>query len=221
MAYGGTTSVPNAAQAAGRNTNSIVAGMIDRGPWFYYDTITVAAGTQLQASYQPFQVPIGQPNPLVTPSVPKTKLQTNMTKSGEFPPPRCLLLMSIQFNFGAAPVNGVYTPMLLDDILAVMYSSYMEFRIDDKIFHEGQLFEYPCAAGVAGATSQNGQAVWTNGYPAPQYGKRFDDWSKYIAPEQQFSMNIIFPGTPPTLDSNGPGWYGVVVLDGLTDRSVQ
>jgi hypothetical protein len=47
------------------------------------------------------------------------------------------------------------------------------------------------------------------------------DWSKYIAPLQLFSLVINFPGTPPTMDANGPGLYMPVVMDGLTDRSVQ
>jgi hypothetical protein len=59
--------------------------------------------------------------------------------------------------------------------------------------------------------------------------RRYQDWSKYIAPLQQISFSIIFPGTPPTLSANAvaypiAGSYAGLIIpffDGLTDRSVQ
>lgn len=229
MAYGTWGSqqqIMSAQQAQGRNTNSIMAGWIDRGPWQYWDTPQGAAGTALLTSYNVFSVPIGQQNPWAS-NVQKTKLQTNMQQSGQFPPPRCLLLIQIGFFFGAQSVTGgsqngvTWTNMFLDDINAVLNASYMEFRIDDKIFHEGQLWQFPPGVGLAGTTSQSGQQVFSNGLVAPCYSRRYGDWSKYIAPLQLFSMTIYFPGTPPTMDSNGPGFYMPTFLDGLTDRSVQ
>lgn len=221
MAYGG---VPTAGEAAGRNTNSIVQGMVDRGPFPYWDTLQVTAGSQLAANYSMFQVPIGAQNPLVA-NTTKTKLQTNMTKSGEFPPPRCLLLEAIGFIFGAQPITSggvtTWTPMFLDDISALSYSSYFEFRIDDKVFHEGPVYLHPGGAGLTGVATQSGQQSYVNGVPAPGYMRRYGNWSKYIAPLQQFRMDIIIPGTPPTLDANGPGLYVPIILDGISDRSVQ
>jgi len=222
--YGPQGQIASASEAQGRNTNSIMAGWVDRGPWQYWDTVQAAAGTALASSYSVFSVPIGQQNPLAGGAT-KTKLQTNMVQSGTFPPPRCLLLLALGFFFGAQPVTtgGVttWTPMFLDDISAILNASYMEFRIDDKIFHEGQLWEFPAGVGLAGYSTQSGQQSWTNGLPSPCYQRRYGDWAKYIAPLQLFSMNIILPGTPPTLDSNGPGLYMPVTMDGLTDRSVQ
>ena len=64
----------------------------------------------------------------------------------------------------------------------------------------------------------------TLGVPAPQYTRRYGNYSKYIAPLQQFSLTITFPGTPPTLATTAAGGTGlrlVVFLDGLTDRAVQ
>jgi hypothetical protein len=189
-----------------------MAGWIDRGPWQYYDTVTAAGGATLDNSYSLFSVPIGAQNPLT--GTQKTKLQTNMTRQNEFPPPRCLLLVAIGFYFSSR--------MLKDDIDAVLDSCYMEFRIDEKIFHEGQLWEFPAGAGLAGVSSQTGESVYTNGLPSPMYQRRYADWAKYIAPQQQFTMNIIFP-TPPTMSgtTEDPGLYMVATLDGLTDRSVQ
>lgn len=224
FSYGPQGQIASASEAQGRNTNSIMAGWVDRGPWQYWDTLQAAAGAQLASSYSQFSVPQGQQNPLAG-GVVKTKLQTNMQQSGTFPPPKCLLLLAIGYFFGAQPVTAggvtTWTPMFLDDISAILNASYMEFRIDDKIFHEGQLWEFSAGAGVFGATTQSGQQAWCNGLPSPLYQRRYADWSKYIAPLQLFSMTIILPGTPPTMDANGPGLYITSTLDGLTDRSVQ
>lgn len=206
----GKSTLLDASEAVGRNTNSIMAGWVDRGPWQYWDTVTGAQNVALQSSYSPFSVPIGAQNPLT--STTKTKLQTNMQRGNQFPPPRCLLLMAIGFYFSSQMVKS--------DIDLVLDSCYMEFRIDDKIFHEGQLYQFPGGAGLMGVTTNSSESVYTNGFPTPQAQRRYDDWSKYIAPLQQFSMNIIFPGTPPTM--TGPaGLLMLSTLDGLTDRSVQ
>ena len=219
-AYGPQGQIMNAQQAQGRNTNAIMAEWIDRGPWQYWDTVIQAAGTALQSTYSVFSVPIGQQNPLLSGTV-KTKLLTNMTTSNSFSTPRCLLLMQLGFYFGAQPVLGAYTPMFSDDINAILNSCWMEFKIDEKTFHEGQLWQFPPGVGLAGATAQSGVGNWTNGLPAPGYARRYKDWSKYHAPLQQFNLTIYCPGTPPTRDANGPGMWMPVFMDGLTDRSVQ
>jgi hypothetical protein len=207
MAYGTNGQVPDAAEAIGRNTNSIMEGFIDRGPWQYWDQITATAGSTLAAQYSPFSVPIGAQDPLTNTT--KTKLQTNMQRGNQFPPPRCLVLMDIGFYFSST--------MLKSDIDAILDGCYMEFRIDDKIFHEGPLYLFPAGAGLSGVSTQNGESVYTNGLPAPEYTRRYADWSKYIAPLQQFSMTITFP-TPPAMTN---AMLMKIFLDGLTDRSVQ
>jgi hypothetical protein len=209
--YGPNGQIMSAQEASGKNTNSIMAGWVDRGPWQYWDTVTGAPGAALASSYSPFSVAIGQQNPLT--GTTKTKLQTNMVRGNQFPPPRCLLLIQIGFYFSSQ--------MLKVDIDAVLDNCWMEFRIDDKIFHEGQLWQFPGGAGLTGVTTQGGESVYTLGLPSPVYTRRYDAWSKYIAPLQQFSMLITFQGTPPTMNADGPGLYMVTYLDGLTDRSVQ
>jgi len=113
--------------------------------------------------------------------------------------------------------------MFKTDIDNFIDGCWMEFRIDDKIFHEGQPWQFPGGAGLAGVSTQTGESVYTLGLPAPVYTRRYDAWSKYIAPLQQFSMNITFPTTFTISGTEGedPGLYLVVFLDGLTDRSVQ
>lgn len=224
--YGPQQQIMSSSQAQGRNTNSIMAGWIDRGPWQYWDTVQGTAGSALLTQYQVFAVQIGGNNPYVA-NTTKTKLLTNMQQPNQFPPPKCLLLLQLGFFFGGQSVTGgsqngvTWTPMFLDDITAILNDSWMEFRIDDKIFHEGQLWQFPAGVGLHGATTASGQQNWTNGLPAPCYGRRYGDWAKYIAPLQLFTLVINIPGTPPTMDSNGPGLYMPVFMDGLTDRSVQ
>lgn len=205
----------------GRNTNSIMANWVDRGPWQYWDSITILAGAVCAPVYNPFSVPIGQQDPLT--NLTKNKLQTNMTRQNQFPPPRCLLLGAIGFYFDSNWIKA--------DVDLFLTNYYMEFRIDDKIFHEGHLQLYPGGAGLAGVSTQTGEEVWTNGIPAPGYMRRFGDWAKYIAPLQQFSMNVTYQSSqvltsalgtattaPPTLANGG---VVRIYLDGLTDRSVQ
>jgi hypothetical protein len=215
--YGSQGQIMDASQAQGKNTNSIMSGWIDRGPWQYWDTIDSASGLPgapgqaLNQTYSPFSVQIGAQNPLT--NLTKNKLETNMVRGNQFPPPRCLLLIDIGFYFSSR--------MLKVDIDSILDNCWQEFRIDDKIFHEGQLWQFPGGAGLMGVTSRSNESVYTLGVPSPVYTRRYDDWAKYIAPLQQFSMLITFQGTPPTMNSLGVGIYMPIYLDGLTDRSVQ
>jgi hypothetical protein len=220
--YGPKGQIMSASEAQGRNTNAIMADWVDRGPWQYWDTITFPQGsaTPVSQQYNPFSVPIGAQNPLTSATTTKTKLQTNMVRGNQFPPPRCLLLIAVGFYF-----SSQFKKVDIDKILD---SCYMEFRIDDKIFHEGQLWEFPPGAGLMGVSTQTAESVYTLGLPAPAYQRRYGDWAKYIAPIQQFSMTVTFGGggvAIPFLGASGaegdyPGVL-VVTLDGLTDRSVQ
>jgi hypothetical protein len=210
--YGPQGQIMSAQEAQGKNTNSIMQGWVDRGPWQYWDTITGLAGAALASTYSPYSVQIGQQNPLVAGAT-KNKLNTNMVRGNQFPPPKCLLLIQIGFYFSSA--------MLKSDIDLWLDNCWMEFRIDEKIFHEGQLWQFPGGAGLQGFTTNAGESGFTLGLPSPVFTRRYDAWSKYIAPLQQFSMLITFQGTPPTMSAIGTGAYVVTYLDGLTDRSVQ
>jgi hypothetical protein len=214
---------------AARDINSIMAGWVDRGPWQYWDTVRSAPSTQLQAQYNAFATPIGQGDPYYG-NTAKTKLITNMLRGNQFPPPRCLVIMQVGFYFSSQ--------MGKSDIDLIMDNAEIEVRIDDKIYMEGQIWEYPAGVGLAGVTTQTSQSVYTNGLPSLEATRRYGEYSKYIAPLQQFSMVINFFGTPPTLGSNtvnGGGVGGTIAaptaptvamylvpfFDGLTDRSVQ
>lgn len=228
-AYGGgrILSAAQAVQAVqntppgGRNTNSIMANWIDRTPWQYWDTITILPAVAMAQTYSPFSVPIGSQDPLT--NLTKNKLQTNIRKGNQFPPPNCLLLGNIGFYFESN--------MIKSDIDLILANYYCEFKIDEKTFHEGYLQQFPSGMGLSGLSTQTGESVYTNGLPAPGYARNYGDWSKYIAPEQFFSLILYWQpsqvlgsaaGTasaaPPTLTDGGTIR---VVLNGLTDRSVQ
>lgn len=195
-----------AEEARGKDTNSILEGFVDRCPWMFWDTVTQPAGT-LAATYNPFAVPVGQADSIT--GAQKTKLQTNMRRGNQFPPPQCLIVQSI----------GVYfSGMQKSDIDLWLQGCYMEFRIDEKIFHEGFLWMFPPGGGLTGVSTNNAEASWINGLAAPQYTRRYDMWSRYIAPNQQFSLTVNFPGTPPTTTAASSVIFS---LDGITDRSVQ
>ena len=176
----------------------------------------------LQPVYFCFSTPIGQQNQFLVGNAANTKLQTNMQKGNEFPPPRCLLLNSICFQ---------YSPrMTFSDIQLVEDSAWIEFKISDKIFHEGYLRDFPAGAGIVGSTTNNGVDIVNNGQAAPIYQRSFGSWAKYIPPSTRFSLNIYFNGSnnlgagatvaPPTM--TGPaGLYMRVLLDGISDLPVQ
>lgn len=212
MSFQSTSQILNAADAAKvRNTNAIMAGWIDRGPWQYRDTLTLTQGVNgfagvLQNEYSMFSVQIGAQDPYT--AVQKTKLQTNMVRPNQFPPPRCLLLMALGFEF---------VTMTKADIDLIVNNCYMEFKIDEKVYHEGWLEQYPPGVGLTGVTTNTSESSWVNGLASPFYQRRYNDWSKYIAPEQQFSLTLFFPN-PPTVAGNV---LIRILMDGLTDRSVQ
>lgn len=214
---------------AGRDINSIMAGWVDRGPWQYYDTVRAAPSTVLAATYSPFSVPIGQGDPLFG-NTTKTKVITNMVRGNNFPPPRCLVIMQVGFLFSPQ--------MLKPDVDLVLDNSFVEVRIDDKIYMEGQLWQFPAGVGEVLFSTQTGQSVVSNGLQTLEATRRYGEYSKYVAPLQQFSMLITFPGTPPTISAqivtgggvggaigasqtNNAALYMVPFFDGLTDRAVQ
>lgn len=207
----------------GRNTNAFVPDLVDQEPFVYWDagTLLAAQGTQVSGTYYCFKIPNGTPNPALTGGIANTKLQTNMTQPAQFAPPRCLLLQSICFQYSSR--------MLKSDIDLIEDGAYFEFKISDKTFFEGYIRDAPAGAGLMGVTTNNGESVYTNGFPTPAATRRFGSWAKYIPPQVSFSLNVFFNGsnnivggvaTPPTM--TGPnGMIMRVLLDGITALPVQ
>lgn len=192
--------------------NSIVGGMVDRSPWRWWDTwnqplASPAVGVNSQINF--FQTGMNQVDPVT--GLTKTKLDTNMTQSGQFSPPYCLVME--QFGF------YIETNDTLADVKKVFGGCWFEFKILSKIFFEGLVWMAPGAFGLTG--ERNGQSTDSfivNGLAAPQYGYRVGKYARYIPPLTNFSMRLFFPGTPPTLAS---AFKLVCYLDGLSDNPVQ
>lgn len=188
------------------DNNTLMGNVVDRGPWIWYDTITIAAGATSGTSQQPFSVPI---------SGTKTKLQTNMTKGNQLPPPQRFLLRSLGFYFTAGTI--------LADQAQFIANCYCEFRIDQKIYHEGLLQFYPAGIGIAGASTRTDEAAWTIGAPTLLARRDFGKYSRLIGDNQIFTLNIIFPTaiTATIADNGGAGINLICLMDGILDRSVQ
>jgi len=193
------------------NINSVVPNIVDRRPWRYWDQIQVPVGTAIPSTLNPFSVPIGQQDPLAL--IQKSKVNTNMTRGNQFAPPACLVMRRLQFEFSPR--------MQLVDILALWDACYIEFKIDQKIFWEGHMGEFPAGYGITGVTTQSGVGLFQSGIPAPQFTMDYGPYAKYIAPNQNFTLQIIFPSTPPTMSATGIGLFVTAFLDGLGDTSVQ
>lgn len=184
--------------------NALIGDMVDRGIWTYYDTIEVAAGGTGATSIQAFSVPIGGT---------KTKLKTNMTRANQFPPPRCLVLDQIGFVFSSRMAKA--------DIDLFLDSYYLEFKIDEKIFFEGPIWQFSAGYGLTGVTTKNNESAWTLGQPNFFATRRFGDFGKYIAPLQQFTFELIAPSAPTYSAAPNIGLYVQPFMGGLTDRAVQ
>ncbi len=197
--------------SAPMNINSVVPNVVDRRPWRWWDQIIVPVGTSIPSTLNPFSVPIGQQDPFTLTQ--KTKVNTNMTRGNQFAPPNCLVMRRLGIEFSPR--------MALADILALVDVCYLEFKIDSKIFWEGHLLEFPAGYGISGVSTQSGTGLFCNGLPAMQYTVDYGSYAKYIAPQQNFTLQIIFPSTPPTMSAPGAGLFMTAFLDGLGDTSVQ
>lgn len=188
------------------DANTFVGNLVDRGPWQLYDTVVIAQAASTGTSILPFSVPI---------SSTKTKLLTNMSKANQLPAPQRFLMRSLGFMFSA-------TTILADQNL-ICENCYFEFRIDQKIYHEGRMEFYPSGLGIAGASTANNQQAWQIGQQTLTARRDFGDFARLISDNLTFSLSIIFP-TAQTMTTTANGGVGVslvCVLDGILDRSVQ
>ncbi len=225
------------------DVNSLIAGMVDRTPWQFYDTLKLAPGATVSNQYIMFQNAKGQQDQYNGSQV-KTFVETNMQSGGQFNPPHDLLLQCIGFE--------VFGDSRLYDIFQVFKYSYFELTIDEKVFFRAPLDFYPSGTGITGMSTQSTESAWNNGTPNPYATRRFDKFSRYIPPLMNFNVTVFFPETLgqatntavgattnltpaqvtagqtaaalPILLTQGQGGAGLwlkCILDGLTDRSVQ
>jgi len=225
MAYGQQKQILSASEAQGRDSNAIMRGWVDRGPWAFWDEAFFVNATALPSQINFFAIPVNQQNTQgvagVTANLPKTKLMTNMRDQNKLVPPQCLLLMRIGVQFSSN--------FLKPDIDNFLNSYWLELKIDQKVFHEGWLIDFPAGGGLMGVTENSGESVYVNGLPTPTFQRKYGDWAKYIAPEQYFSVTLFLGlSSGQAIPVLGSGSAAVnyagnlrITLDGLTDRSVQ
>lgn len=234
--------VPTTASGA-LDVNALIANMVDRTPWQWYDTLKIAPGATVVGSYPLFQSQKGQPDQFNGSQI-KTFVETNMLTGGMFTAPHDLLLQRIGFEFG--PDCRLY------DIIQLMKYSYFELNIDEKVFYRGSMSFHPPGSGISGVSTQSTEGTYTNGTPNPYATRSFGNYSRYIPPLMNFGVTIYFPETIgaatntaggattnltadqvaesqtaaalPILMTQARGGAGAwikVILDGLTDRPVQ
>lgn len=225
------------------DVNSLIAQMVDRTPWQWYDTLKLAPGATVVSSYTLFAQPKGQPDQYNNNQT-KTFVETNMTNGGMFTAPHDLLLQRIGFEF--------FADVRLYDIEQILKFSYFELNIDEKVFFRAPMQLHPSGTGISGATAQTGESSWNNGTPNPYATRSFGQFSRYIPPLMNFGVTVYFPETVgaatntaagattnlsaaqvanaqtaaalPIMLTQSQGGAGVwlkVYLDGLTDRPVQ
>lgn len=217
--------------------NAIVGQMVDRGKWYYYDTLKIAPAATVINQYSFFAVSKGQADPN-NGNIVKTDLETNLPTANQFNPPYDMILNNLGFYF--AFDNVLY------DINQIVKYAWFEFKILDKTFFTGHLWRHPPGAGISGFSTRTLESGWGLGVPAPGAVYSFGDWAKYIAPLMRFTLTLNFPETInsalnsllgadaiaagqsgtalPTLRSTAQGGNGIwliAFMNGLTDRAVQ
>jgi len=242
MQMGSGQQIPINPSTGAPDINAIIGNMVDRGKWYYYDTLKIAPGTTLVNSYQFFATALGQPDPYNNNQT-KTKLETNLPTANKFDPPYDLILNNLGFYF--ATNNRLYDLSIFSQFVR------FEFKILDKIFFEGHFWRHPPGAGITGYSTTPGESAWINGMAQPQSIYAFGNWAKYIAPIQRFSLTLYIDetigqainsvgtaGLTPAILSNagavltnqptlltqnqgGNGIWLIAFMNGLTDRAVQ
>jgi hypothetical protein len=224
----------------GTNTpdiNAIIGQMVDRGKWYYYDTLKLAPGATVANQYSFFANAIGQPDPY-NGNQTKTNIETNLPTANIFNPPYDMILNNLGFLF--------LFDNRLQDITTIVKHCWFEFKILDKTFFMGHLWRHPPGSGLSGFSTQTSESSWGIGLPDPGAIYSFGNWAKYIAPLMRFTLTLNFPETYnqmynstltaqqtaqgvsgtslPTLLTTAQGGNGIWIvafMNGLTDRAVQ
>lgn len=198
------------------DNNTFVGNTLDRGPWILFDTQQITQAAAVPTSWSFFSVPIGGQivgGPLN--GTAKTKLQTNMKKANQLPQPQRFLLRSIGFMFSAST--------WLPDLIGVTEGCFFEFKIDEKVYHEGRLEFFPSGVGITGATTVNNQQVWQLSQQTLTARRDFGDYARVISDALSFSLTLTFPTayTAATTAAGGNNIMLLAILDGILDRLVQ
>jgi hypothetical protein len=196
--------------------NVFVDGVVDRGPWFFYDRATAAAGATTSNNMAMLGRNFGL-----------TQSDTNMIKANALPPPQAFAMSSIGFAFA--------TTMLFADIATFIKNYFFNLTIGSKVFATGPLHFWPAGVGLMGFGSTNHATtalmqVINNGDPSLTACRRFPDYPRIIPANVFVGLNILAGAGTITLAATvastivSPAYGGLDVmvdLDGVYDREVQ
>lgn len=181
------TPIPVDPRTGQMDINSLVGLLVDQRKDYLYDTLVLAPGATVTSQpYRLFQVPIGQSDPY-NGNQTKTLNETNMRSAGFLAPPFDFIVNNLGFyiQIGAN----------LFDIGTLMTMGRFEFSILQKVMFQGHFQRHPSGMGVTGMSTKTTEANWINGIADPKAVWHFDVWRKYIPPQVNFGLNIIFEET--------------------------
>lgn len=164
--------------------NSLVGLLVDQRKDYLYDTLVLAPGTTVTSQpYRLFQVPIGQGDPY-NGNQTKTANETNMRSAGFLAPPFDFIVNNLGFyvEIGAT----------LFDISTFFNMGRFEMSILQKVMFQGHFMRHPSGMGITGMSTATAEENWINGIADPRAVWHFDVWRKYIPPQVNFGVNIIF-----------------------------
>lgn len=190
----------------------IMPGQAYQRPGQIWDHTVVAAGSPPNATIPLFSQGIGGTGYGVTN---KTKLDCNLQQGNRQNPGEAFVLTQLGFHFDPA--------MLLSDIFLILQNCYFQLEIQaaGAVFADGLLWMYPSGTGVSGVSTNNAESAWGIGIPNLMVARAWGTTDGFQFSDQQyFGVNIIFPGTPPTMTGRnfGGGSIGLNLwcfLDGL------
>ena len=198
------------------DNNTFIGNTLDRGPWVLYDTQQVTQAAAVPTAWNFFSIPVGGTivgGPLN--GTAKTKLQTNMKKANQLPQPQRFLLRSLGFMFMASTA-------LIDQIL-ITEACWYEFKIDEKIYHEGLIQFNPSGLGLDGFSTVQAQQVWQIGQRTLTARRDYGDYARVVSDALSFSCTLYFPTavTATATAAGGANISLVAIMDGILDRLVQ
>ena len=141
---------------AARDINSIMAGWVDRGPWQYCDTVRAPSSTILAAQYQHSQLPSAR---VIRTSATSRRRRWSPTCSAETNSLPRVVWSSCRSVF------ILQSQMVKSDIDLLVRQCGNRSRIDDKIYMEGQLWQFPAGVGMAALQLRPASGVSRTGSP--------------------------------------------------------
>ena len=201
-------------------SNPVAPGMIDIENQPIYDTNSVAAGAAFPQSLSFFQTPKGQSG--------KTYVQTNMVQAASLPAPQTLSVRAYRL--------VVRNDAVPQDLINVLYDTYLDFWIGSKEYFTGPSFLWTSGGGaVVNAVGQLGQVPSAGGTLSVLSASNGTQDQRnvftltrpiQIGSLETFYLNIVAPTSFNLAAGNatplaGTGLTVVAILDGELVKGVQ